>query len=457
MDVETLFRQGKIFINRFFNLQRDKIDNAQTYDAIASGIEFRGTNLWILIFAIFVASLGLNMNSIPVIIGAMLISPLMGPIMGIGLGLGVADVDLIRRSFKNLAVATVFGMLTSCLYFLISPLDEARSELLARTTPTIYDVLIAFFGGMAGIIATGSKEKGNVIPGVAIATALMPPLCTSGYGLATGQWNFFFGAFYLYMINCVYIGFATWLGVRILRLPKQPAQDSQKRKRLVNLISAIVLLTALPSIYITWRILKDNILNTQVSTFVAQQFDFPATQVLNKQLITKDKNKTLEVSLIGQNIPQDSINVIISKMPFYGLGEVKLRVLQGYTPNSSLDQQVINSTLIQDVLNHNQNIIDEQRAEIAALQNNLMGYQRLDSIGLAIAPEIKVIFPQIIDLAVANTYFNQIDSMRASPVTLAIVTVNQRINQTDQNKLQAWLAARIQTNHLRLILEEEHK
>ena len=255
----NLLKRARNWVRIYLDLKHDQEATSQTYEAIASGTEFRGTNLWVLIFAIFVASLGLNMNSIPVIIGAMLISPLMGPIQGVGLGIAVSDLTLVKKSFINLAVATIFSMLTSCFYFLISPIDEARSELLARTTPTIYDVLIAFFGGMAGIIATASKGKGNVIPGVAIATALMPPLCTSGYGLATLQMKFFFGAFYLYMINCVYIGFATWLGVRILKIPKVAMTDLVKKKKIIRAVTFIVLITALPSIYITYKILKENI------------------------------------------------------------------------------------------------------------------------------------------------------------------------------------------------------
>ncbi|MGL4293902.1 MAG: TIGR00341 family protein [Bacteroidales bacterium] len=453
MNIEQLYQNIKTTLKRLIDLNRDKISNSQTYDAIASGTEFKGTNLWILVCAIFVASLGLNMNSIPVIIGAMLISPLMGPIMGLGLGLGVQDIELIKKSFKNLAVATLFGMLTSCIYFLVSPIDEARSELLARTTPTIYDVLIAFFGGMAGIIATGSKEKGNVIPGVAIATALMPPLCTSGYGLATGQWNFFFGAFYLYLINCVYIGFATWLGVRILKLPKQPTEDTVRRNRLMTGITVLVFITAMPSLYITWKILKENLMQADIQNFVNQQFDFPSTQVLNKQLITKGKDKTLEISLIGQSVPQDSIDIIASKMQFYGLAGVRLHVVQGYTPGEELSQQAMNSAIIQDLLKHNQQMLDQQRRAIDSLQNNLVGYQRLDSIGLAIAPEIKIIFPEVTSLAVANTFDSQIDSLRLTPVTLAIVTTSKHISEQESAKLQEWLTARIQTKHLRLILE----
>ncbi|MDO5571650.1 MAG: TIGR00341 family protein [Bacteroidales bacterium] len=454
--LENIIRKVRITIKHYLDLNRDKINNQQTYDAIASGIEFKGTNLWVLIFAIFVASLGLNMNSTPVIIGAMLISPLMGPIMGIGLGLGVKDLNLITRSFKNLVVATLFGMLTSCLYFLISPIDEARSELLARTTPTIYDVLIAFFGGMAGIIATGSKDKGNVIPGVAIATALMPPLCTSGYGLATGQWNFFFGAFYLYLINCVYIGFATWLGVLILKLPKEPAEDLKKRKRLVQAISFLVLITALPSIYITYKIIKDNIQTTQVNNFVNQQFEFQSTQVLSRQIVIKDKNKVLEVTLIGKPVPQDSINLIASKMSFYGLKDVQLKVMQGYSPDEASDQKAINSTIMQDLLKYNQDVVDRQRSEIFNLEKSLKSYQRFDSLGVKIAPEIKVIFPQVTDLAVAKTYFNEVDSLSLSPVTIAIIYTKEEFSEKEQNTLKEWLSARIETKKLHLFIEKQN-
>lgn len=205
MNFSELFLQFKNYLRGILDPSEDRESETETIENICRGINFRGSNLWVLIFAIFIASLGLNVNSTAVIIGAMLISPLMGPIMGIGLGLGINDFELIKKAFRNLAIATVFGILTSTFYFLISPLNEARSELLARTTPTIYDVLIAFFGGMAGVVASSTRLKGNVIPGVAIATALMPPLCTAGFGIASGNFTYFFGAFYLYMINSVLI------------------------------------------------------------------------------------------------------------------------------------------------------------------------------------------------------------------------------------------------------------
>ena len=186
---------------KYFDLSNDLLPQEQAEQAIREGVSFRGTNIIILIIAIFIASLGLNTNSTAVIIGAMLISPLMGPIIGIGLAVGIQDFELMKRSFRNLMMATLFSVATSCLFFLISPVNEGHSELLARTSPTIYDVFIGFFGGAAGIVAIGSKVKGNVIPGVAIATALMPPLCTVGYGLATWQMKYFFGALFLFFIN----------------------------------------------------------------------------------------------------------------------------------------------------------------------------------------------------------------------------------------------------------------
>ena len=200
MEKGLLHKQIMDFFVRNFDVRQDKEDELDTIESIKKGVEFKGTNLWVLIFATFVASLGLNTNSTAVIIGAMLISPLMGPIMGFGLGLGISDFELIKRSFRNFATATIFSVITSTLYFLISPISEAQSELLARTQPTVYDVLIAFFGGLAGIVASSTKSKGNVIPGVAIATALMPP-----YGwIRVGEWQFvllfrcFLSVFYQY-------------------------------------------------------------------------------------------------------------------------------------------------------------------------------------------------------------------------------------------------------------------
>ena len=192
-------------VTKYFDLESELDNLDKIHENIVKDIAIKGTNLWILMFAIIVASVGLNMNSTAVIIGAMLISPLMGPINGMGYSIATYDFALLRLSVKNFSFAVIASLIASTTYFALSPISTAYSELLARTSPSIYDVLIALFGGTAGIIAITSKQKGNVIPGVAIATALMPPLCTAGYGLATGQLDFFFGALYLFTINTVFI------------------------------------------------------------------------------------------------------------------------------------------------------------------------------------------------------------------------------------------------------------
>ncbi len=199
------------FFSNILNLKEGENDKEKTLESIKGNISFKGANLWTLACAIIIASVGLNVNSTAVIIGAMLISPLMGPIVGAGFALGVFDFTLLKKSLRNLLTATLVSLTVSTLYFLISPFKDVQSELLSRTSPNIYDIFIAFFGGLVGVIAVTRTEKGNPIPGVAIATALMPPLCTAGYGLATGQWSYFLGAFYLYCINCVFIGIATFI------------------------------------------------------------------------------------------------------------------------------------------------------------------------------------------------------------------------------------------------------
>ena len=266
---------------RYFNLMPVKEEEQSVIDQVKSAIVFRGTNLWILMFAILIASLGLNVNSTAVIIGAMLISPLMGPIIGMGLSVGINDLDLLKQSAKNYLVATLISVVTATLYFLISPLSEAQSELLARTSPTLYDVLIAFFGGAAGVLALTTKSKGQVIPGVAIATALMPPLCTAGYGLATAQWAYFFGAFYLFFINTVFIATSTFLGVKLMRFHSVHSLDADAMRRSRKVVYTLVLLTMIPAAFLTVNIVRENVLENSKNQFVNAEIDQPGTQILS--------------------------------------------------------------------------------------------------------------------------------------------------------------------------------
>jgi len=267
-----------------FKIDYEKEDLQAVIVSIENGVVFRGTNLWILIFAVFVASLGLNVNSPAVIIGAMLISPLMGPIMGIGLAVGMSDIRLLRKAMYNFTIATLVALSTSTLFFLISPLNDAYSELLARTTPTIYDVLIALFGGFAGIVATFSKQKGNVIPGVAIATALMPPLCTAGYGLATLQFNFFFGAFYLFIINAVFIALATFIIARLLHFPLTHLQNARADKIAQRIVWLIVIVTLLPSLYFGYDVVQRERFTKNANQFITNEAHFKDDYLLKEEI-----------------------------------------------------------------------------------------------------------------------------------------------------------------------------
>ena len=316
---------------RFFSLSDYLVTQAEAEASIREGVSFRGTNIVILVLAIFIASLGLNTNSTAVIIGAMLISPLMGPIIGLGLAVGIQDFALLRRSGRNLAAAAIFSILASAIYFLISPVAEGHSELLARTSPTIYDVLIGFFGGGAGIVALGSRSKGNVIPGVAIATALMPPLCTVGYGLATLQPHYFFGALYLFLINSVFIGLATFIGVKLMKYQPVKAADPARARRVQKWVYGVATLTLLPSIYLTYNMLRENRFDLNVDHFVDTECRWPETRVIS---VSKDWHSSqpsaITLTLVGATMPRDSLTAALaSRLGYYHLDGTKISILQG--------------------------------------------------------------------------------------------------------------------------------
>src|SRR5690606_27730997 len=255
-------------MNNIFNLQNGEEDKQKVLANVKKNISFSGPNLWVLACAILVASVGLNVNSTAVVIGAMLISPLMGPIVGAGFALGMFDFTLLRKSLKNLLLSTIIGLLVSFLYFLLSPYKEANSEIISRTAPNIYDVLIAFFGGLVGVIAVTRVEKGNPIPGVAIATALMPPLCTAGYGLATGNFAYFGGALFLYAINCVFICIATYLIAKYLKYPAVGFVDAAREKKVRNWITFITVSMIVPSIFFAYKFIQEQRFKEKVSEYV---------------------------------------------------------------------------------------------------------------------------------------------------------------------------------------------
>ncbi|MGL5547337.1 MAG: TIGR00341 family protein [Tannerellaceae bacterium] len=442
----------KEFLKRILDLHQEKDDEHATIDSIYKGVEFKGANLWVLIFATFIASLGLNTNSTAVIIGAMLISPLMGPIMGFGLGLGINDIDLIKKSAKNYAIATLFSVLTSTIYFLLSPLSEAQSELLARTQPTIYDVLIALFGGLAGIVASSTKLKGNVIPGVAIATALMPPLCTAGFGLATGNLFYFFGAFYLYFINTVFISLSTLVVVRLMRFSKISLIDKVKEKRVARYIGVIVFFTIVPSLFLSYNMIRTSYLNSQVSNYVAKELDFPNTQIISKNLLFNGNDKKLKVVLVGDKVPEMAIDVARQKLKDYGLGNMTLVVQQGFSgPDTDINE--LKSMVLTDLYKSGEQTIQQKDQMLDSLQRSLESYRTVSELSFSLAPEMKVLFPSVQDVSINKSEIVNLKTQQAETLILVYLKVEGRMDEAQREKIKEWLSARTEVSNVKLIIE----
>ena len=447
-----LHKQIVDFFVRNFDIRQEKEDDRETIESIKRGVEFKGTNLWVLIFATFIASLGLNMNSTAVIIGAMLISPLMGPIMGFGLGLGTFDFELIKRAFRNFATATVFGIITSTIYFLLTPIDEAQSELLARTQPTVYDVLIAFFGGLAGIVASSTKSKGNVIPGVAIATALMPPLCTAGFGLASGNLYYFFGALYLYFINTVFISLATFLVVRLLKYPKKVFLDKQREKIVTRYVGLIVFFTIVPSLFLSYNLIRSSYFENRVQTFIAEELNFPDTQILSKRVTDTSEEKAVEVVLIGQTVPDASIANARAKMPKYGLKDVRLVVRQGFGQEAT-DINELKSLLMRDLYKNSEEVLREQTIQLDSLRRRVNAYQSSERLTAELLPEMRVLFPSVVEASCSNTYILRTDTARADTVLLVYLRSEAPLREEERAKIKRWLSARVEMENIKLLIE----
>lgn len=448
--IHNIARDFRLFLKERLDMSSEKSNDLETIESIKKGVEFKGVNLWVLIFAIFIASLGLNTNSTAVIIGAMLISPLMGPIMGVGLGLGINDLELINKSLKNLGIATLFSMLTAALYFFITPMNEARSELLARTTPTIYDVLIAFFGGMAGIVAGSAKEKGNVIPGVAIATALMPPLCTAGYGLATAQWSFFFGAFYLYFINSVFISLATYLGVQIMKFPKKDFINPDRAKQVSRIVTTTVVLTLVPSFWISYNMVKQSVFEQRANHFVKEELNFPGTQIVSKNIISTGK-KTIQVAFIGQSVTQKELDNARMKMSKYKLQDAELLISQGGAENA--DITTLKAMVLEDFYKNNERALKEKEVQVALLNEELSSYETLMRKSYEIAPEMKALFPMVKSLSFSKGIDYHLTEQSKDTTTFAIVTFEKLPDENSRKRLEEWLKARTKAANFKLLIE----
>lgn len=463
---------GKRFLRSVLSIT-DGTDVQSTIAGIKRDISFRGPTAWILIFSILIASIGLNVNSTAVIIGAMLISPLMGPILGIGLSVGTNDFETLTRSLKNLGIAVAIGLITSSLYFLITPLDIEQSELLARTKPTILDVLIALFGGFAGIVAGSRKEKTNVIPGVAIATALMPPLCTAGYGLATLKMHFFFGAFYLFFINSVFISLATYIVVRYLKFPLITQINPVKEKKYKRILIAFLVITIIPSTIIFYGVIQETRFTIAADSFISKNCTFEGSELINKKIEYSQKESRIDLYYLGDEISQVEQTNLKNTLANYGITgnrffpitrQIELRIHQEKDNELDFERKMadLNNDLrlkiLEDIYTRNEELVKDKDQKIAFLEKELLRLNASDTIPLwQVNKEIKYLFSSVDGLGFAN--LKQVKTVRDSMVldTIPTFVVRYKSNvssaqvEEENRKLRNWLRLRFDNKKINII------
>jgi len=429
-------------LGRVFQLRGDQASPEAIDSRIRDSVRVSGTNLWVLMCAILIASIGLNVNSTAVVIGAMLISPLMGPITGVGYGLGVQDAPLIRRSLLNMGMFVGISLAASTLYFLITPLSDASSELLARTAPTIWDVLIAFFGGAAGMIGLTRKEPTTLIPGVAIATALMPPLCTAGYGLATGQAGFFFGAFFLFTINSVFIALATLGITRVLRLPLHAHADEATRRRQRWIISVVLLLTVLPSIYLAVELVRHEWFASRAQRYVA------ALEDDDRNLVVLDSNidprrRLIQITPLGETITLELQRDLEARLPAFGLADATLEI-RG--PANRLASAAASST--SDAQRRMQVQIQEHDTRLGELEARLVESQSEVADLSRLGEEIQIQWPNAQGVQVLQAA----GSAPAGRRLIVLLEMPRAVQPQEVTQLERWLAVRVPDTEIELVI-----
>lgn len=441
------WKNTRQFMHGRFDLKDGSAAQSEVVESVRKGIDFRGTNLWVLMFAVFIASLGLNVNSTAVIIGAMLVSPLMGPITGIGLSLGINDFEMLKTAWRNFLLMMAVSLVTSTLYFFISPISTAQSELLARTSPTTYDVLIAFFGGLAGMVAQTRKDKAvTVVSGVAIATALMPPLCTAGFGLATGNFQFFFGALYLFTINAVFIAVATYLVVLLLRYEKKTILDPVQQKKNTRYITFVIILVGVPSILLGAQIVKRTTFEENVDRYVNKVFSFNRTMIVDytKAYHYEDNISRIEIKLVGEPLSEDVIDNARAQMDNYGLHNTELVVKQ-----ADSDERFD----IGKLQNSYADIIEEKNNVIRRLEKRLAAVTPIDTLsGADLSRELTLVTPNVgaVSLSKHTTYNNGIAEENSVVALVRAVNPNEPI---DLEKIRLWLSVRTKNGNVKVIQE----
>lgn len=425
----------------------DHIDTDAAVISIKNNVPFRGPNVWILAFSIIIASVGLNVNSTAVIIGAMLISPLMGPIIGVGLGLGINDTPLIRDALKNLLIMVIISLLASFFYFLVTPLRLANpTELLSRTNPTIYDVMIALFGGAAGMLELSRKEKGTVLSGVAIATALMPPLCTAGYGLASGNIRYFFGALLLFAINGVFIILATYLMSKILEYKPVVFQDPVREKRTRRWISFAILVVTVPSLISAFNMIKSNNMSQNATNFVTANRSFEGGYIYDYELDTRDGYLTLYI--MGNDLSEEEKDRLRYSASEYGLKADKLI----FNDKSMIaGESGASEEIIDRIYARTDSEIGKRDAQIASLEAELAKYRKAEIPYEKISKEVSSQYPEIVSMLITRGAEVSYGNISSTDGITILAKTQEPLDETSIERLTEWLKIRLDEPNLVVI------
>ena len=426
----------------------DEIDYENASASIRKNISFKGTNVFILACAIIIASVGLNVNSIPVIIGAMLVSPVMGPILGFGLGLGTEDNHLVKDSLKNFGVMVGISIIASSLFFLLSPLSLANpSELLARTRPTIYDVLIALFGGLAGIIETSRKDKGSVITGVAIATALMPPLCTVGYGISIWKGQVIFGALYLFLINSVFIALATFAAVKYFRFPVME-NDETRRRLPKGWLVTILLIVIVPSIISAISVIKENNFNTHAEKVVAENKNLGKCFIYDHKTTYSRKAPKLELFLAGETLTDEAKAKLYKNAEEYGITRSQIIFHEDAT---SMRQELSEVEIVKGIYEHSDRQIKALNDSITKLTTALSDYQAKEIPVEAVSKELFAQYPDITEVSLSSGSSVHAADGTSTEQIIAFITTAKPMDTELHDRIERWLKVRLKNENVLVV------
>jgi uncharacterized hydrophobic protein (TIGR00271 family) len=435
------------YLKDHVNLSED-VDYSGANLSIRKNIAFKGHNVFILACAIIIASVGLNVNSIPVIIGAMLISPVMGPILGFGFGLGIRDNRLVKFSLENYLVMVAISIAASTLFFILSPLNLGNpSELLARTNPSIYDVLIALFGGIAGMLETSRKERGTVISGVAIATALMPPLCTVGYGISLLNWHYILGALYLFLINSIFIALATFLTTKYLRFPlvMEEEVDGMRRRLSKRAIAFILLVMIVPSIFSAIRMVQENNFNIHAEKLVSKNKSIGKSFIYDYKTDMSVKPATIDLYLAGETLTPEFKEVLFKDAEEYGITRNQII----FHEDATMTRDVLSeSDLIQGIYEYNERQIKALTDSIATLERQLDTYRDHDIPVDAIARELFAQYPSIRSISLTGGRTATASGEAGKEQIVALVTSSEKLDGEMTDRLERWLKARLEQENV---------